>query len=308
MTQFMFHCLGPLVLDRILEVDHLPGHDEKAFIQAKRAAPGGPSRNVAVSLARWGNKVAFHSRVGNDADGRMLVDCLVRNGIEVSGVDIAQEMETAATLVIVDRSGEKAILIDPIEEPLLASIGGNLDTVAGDLVIANFFHPGAVAAAFAAARRTSAMTALDMELPEILRYGWEAAFSAGRMADVVVTNAQVIGAFMDRTGFRGSREMAAEQFVRQQSGTGRLVCATLGSAGVVACENDQVVSIPAMKAAVKNTTGAGDVFLAALLQARSDGVGLEHALRLATSAAGLYVAGNFPSWQEVERLAATSDA
>ncbi|MEZ2130806.1 MULTISPECIES: carbohydrate kinase family protein [unclassified Sinorhizobium] len=302
MTDCTFHCLGPLILDRIVEVDRLPGQGEKAFVQAKRVAPGGPSRNVAVSLARWGNKVDFHSRVGDDASGRMLIDNLATEGIATSGVDMAKSMETTTSLVIVERSGETAILIDPIEERWLQSIGGNLGVETGDVVIANFFHPGAVSTAFAKAGRKSAMTVLDIELPEIVRYGWEAALSTGRMADLVVTNAQVIGAFIDQTGFQGSPEMAATHFARQLSGIGRLVCVTLGSAGVVARDGDQIISIPAMKVAAKNTTGAGDVFLAAFVRAHTNGIGLAHALRLATAAAGLFVAGDFPSWPEVELL------
>lgn len=302
MKDCTFHCLGPLVLDRIIEVDRLPGQGEKAFVQAKREAPGGPSRNVAVSLARWGNKVTFHSRVGDDASGRMLINCLAAEGVATEGVAIAPDMETTTTMVIVDKSGETAILIDPIEERWLQSIGGNLDVKAGDVVIANFFHPGAVSTAFKKAGWKSAMTVLDIELPEIMRYGWEAALSTGRKADLVVTNAQVIGAFIDQTGFQGSPETAATHVARQLSGIGRLVCVTLGSAGVVACEGDLIISIPAMKVAAKNGTGAGDVFLAAFVRAHTDGIGFAHALRLATAAAGLLVAGDFPLWPEVELL------
>jgi ADP-ribosylglycohydrolase len=203
MTAGHIHCLGPLVLDRVLTVERLPGHDEKAFIRGRRDAAGGPPRNVAAALARWGDAVSLVSVVGDDQTGADLLRDLGDQGIGSEAIDVIPDLATATTIIIVDATGEKAILIEPIPPPVLARIGSGLTPARGDAVIANLYHPGAVHAVFARARAAGALTVLDLELPEIERWGWAAAEAAAAAADLVTTNAQVLRAWPGAAGPAG---------------------------------------------------------------------------------------------------------
>jgi sugar/nucleoside kinase (ribokinase family) len=297
------HCLGPLVLDRIIEVDRLPGHDEKAFISARREAAGGPPRNVAATLAGWGEQAVLISAIGDDPAGRLLLDFLAADGLAPEAIAVTAGMATATTIIIVDATGEKAILVDPIADAVLAGVGRDLAPAAGDTVVANFYHPGAVGAAFAAAARCGAATVIDLELPEIERWGWDAAFTAAAGAGMVLTNRQVLSAWMAREGIGGTIEDGAERLARRLSGAAGRACVTLGDRGLVACAAGRIIRLPALPVRPLDTTGAGDVLLAGFIRAERLGRGFDQALALATAAAGLFLDSGRPAWAEVEAAA-----
>lgn len=303
MTPRTYYCLGPLVLDRVVEVDRLPGHDEKAFIKAKYETAGGPPRNVAAALAAWGEHAVLMSPVGDDENGKRLLQSLGESDLGIEGIDLVADMSTATTIIIVDETGEKAILIEPVGEAALAAIGRQLSAIADDMVIANLFHPGAVAAAFGNARSVGARTAIDLELPEIGRWGWDSAFATARPADFVVANTQVLTAWMEREAIDASLEEAAARLAKLLSEGGARCCVTLGGRGVVGCEGDRVFAVPALPVAAGNTTGAGDVFLAALVKTSRSERHFEKAVTVATVAAGLFLQSGHPPWDEVERRA-----
>jgi sugar/nucleoside kinase (ribokinase family) len=297
------YCLGPFVLDNIVEVRRLPGQDEKTFVTRRREAAGGPARNVAAALARWGEHAVLVSAIGDDTIGRRLVQSLADDALSPRGVAILADTPTATTTVIVDATGEKAILIDPLPEAALAGIGQAITPGAGDAVVANFYHPTAVARAFAVAASRGAASFIDLELPEIERWGWDAAFKVASGADMVIANRQVLSAWMAREGSGCDMDDGAEELARKLSqGRGR-ACVTLGDRGLVACEAGRIIRLPAPSIRPRDTTGAGDVFLAALVRAERVVDSFDEALALATAAAGLFLESNLPPWSAVENAA-----
>lgn len=297
------YCLGPFVLDQIVEVQRLPRHDEKAFVTGRREAAGGPARNVAAALARWGEHAVLISVIGDDTTGRRLLQSLAADALSRRGVTVLADTPTATTTVIVDATGEKAILVDPLPEAALACIGRGIAPGAGDAVVANFYHPTAVARAFAAAASCGAASFVDLELPEIERWGWNAAFQVVSGADVVLTNRQVLSAWMVREGAGRDMDDGVEELARRLSeGRGR-ACVTLGNRGLVACEAGRIIRLPAPSIRPRDTTGAGDVFLAALVRAERLANSFDEALALATAAAGVFLEGKLPPWSAVETRA-----
>ncbi|WP_170937069.1 MULTISPECIES: PfkB family carbohydrate kinase [Rhodomicrobium] len=300
MTAATIHCLGLLVLDRIVEVDRLPGHDEKAMVAARRETAGGPARNVAAALAAWGERAVLISAIGDDAAGGLLIDSLGADGLGPEGIAVVGGMATGTTIIIVDATGEKAILIDPVAESVLAGIGRDLMPEPGDVVVANLYHPGAVTAAFAQAAACRAASVIDLELPEIERWGWDAAFETAAGAGLTLTNRQVLSAWTASVGVEGTLEDGAERLARRLAGEGRRACVTLGDLGLVACDAGRIVRVPALPVKARDTTGAGDTFLAAFIHAERLGKSFDDALALASAAAGLFVQSGRPSWPEVE--------
>ena len=78
-----------------------------------------------------------------------------------------------------------------------------------------------------------------------------------------------------------------------------------GDRGVIACDAGRTIRLAATSPVrPRDTTGAGDVFLAAFVHAERLGAGFESALALATAAAGLFLeAGRRTAWPEVEARA-----
>jgi len=296
------HCLGTLVFDRIFEVDRLPGPDDKVFVQAKRTEAGGPPRNVAMALAGWGDAVSLASAVGDDAVGRMLLDLVAAAGIDGASTRVVEGMTTAETVILVDAHGERSIIIDPVPEAVLAAIGSALAPATGDVVISNLFHARATADALSRARQAGALALVDLEAPEIDRWGWDAALEAARAADIVATNAQVLRAFAEREGIAADHEAAWKLAGIFEPAGGR-VCVTLGAGGVLARDGAARLTLPALPITPRNTNGAGDRFLAGLAHALLGGAAFGQALRLASAAAGLHIAGATHGWDDIEQAA-----
>ncbi|MBB4123421.1 carbohydrate kinase family protein [Martelella radicis] len=284
------YCLGPLVLDRVLTVDDLPGHDEKAFIKKKEERAGGPPLNCAWALSRLGEDARLVSTIGDDGEGAILMQWLAERDMSTEAVDVKADSVTASATIIVDRTGEKAILIDPVPVETLAVIGDRVSLQAGDTVVSNFFHPEAVARMFDRAAKTGIDRMIDLELPEIERWGWQAMENILPFASLVVTNRQVLEAWMARTGNDRPIGEAAEDLAHFLSGAGaRKAVVTLGSGGLVAIDGDAVFYLDAFKVTPRNTTGAGDVFLAGLATAMRRGRKFEKALAFGTAAAAHFL-------------------
>ena len=284
------YCLGPLVLDRVLSVDDLPGHDEKAFIKEKDERAGGPPLNCAWALSRLGEDARLVSTIGDDGEGAILMQWLAERDMSTEAVDVKVDSITASATIIVDRTGEKAILIDPVPVETLAVIGDTVTLQADDTVVSNFFHPEAVARLFDRAGEKGIDRMIDLELPEIERWGWQAMENILPFASLVVTNRQVLEAWMARTGNERPINEAAEELARFLAADGRRkAVVTLGSEGLVAIDGGAVHRVGAFRVTPRNTTGAGDVFLAGLATAVRRGRRFGAALVFGTAAAAHFL-------------------
>lgn len=103
---------GALNLDKIYRVDKIPGKDEEGFVRSLELSPGGSAANTIVGLARLGIKSGYIGKVGSDAEGRILLEDLKKEGVETQAV-IRAEGRSGTAMILVDDSGNRAILVDP---------------------------------------------------------------------------------------------------------------------------------------------------------------------------------------------------
>ena len=73
--------------------------------------PGGSGANVAVWLARLGQRATFIGRVGDDMFGRWLRDDLVAEGVEAALV-VDSARRTGVIQVLVEPDGERTMVPD----------------------------------------------------------------------------------------------------------------------------------------------------------------------------------------------------
>lgn len=102
--------LGDMIADFSLRISEFPVNAG----DLKRAdylglGPGGAT-NVAIMAARLGLPVACLGEVGDDRFGRLVLEGLSQEGIEVDGIVVSDGGETPVAGVIVDGSGEPAYL------------------------------------------------------------------------------------------------------------------------------------------------------------------------------------------------------
>ncbi len=284
------HCLSTVDLDRVFEVDHLPGHDEKLFATAFHEGAGGQGVFVARALAALGAPVTYHGSVGDDLAGAGLIAEL--QAVPGLAVEIQRlpGIATANCAILVDKTGEKAIVLAPIARELVMSLGDRLEVAPGDIVTANFFDPCQIERVFQRVRAAGATTIIDMEVTGIGIFGWDAAFATMAAADIVCTNQPTLDAWSRRAGHTGERLSRAALFAAAIAVSGQRVCVTLGAEGVLVVDGSRIEHHPAVPVKPLNTTGAGDTFLAGLAFGLHRGDDLFAAAPFATRVAADFLA------------------
>jgi len=101
---------GTLVYDRIKLINSYPKMSMQSIISSVSHGVGGGVPNVSIDLAKIdrGIKVSAIGRVGNDSDGRYLIDEMRQTGVDVSGVIVSNTAGTSFTDVMsVEQTGER---------------------------------------------------------------------------------------------------------------------------------------------------------------------------------------------------------
>ena len=292
---------GSLNMDIVVQSARRPATGETLLGATVSFLPGGKGLNQAVAAARLGVPTAMVGAVGNDAFANSLRGFLADNDVDSSGV---REIDGPATGVALIQVARK-------DNAITVASGANLH-FAREMVrqapqrdevwVAQFETPIAVTESIlkrarAAGARTILNLAPFLPYPDRLL----------KVVDVAVLN-EIELSQATRTKLRaGSAQreiVAACQKLRAKGA--RAVVATLGGRGAIVVTADGATAIPAFKARVVDTTGAGDCFVGALAARLSAGATPVDAARYASAAAACSVErlGAAPSMPTAEDVAA----
>ncbi len=273
--------LGSVNRDLIVHAPRLPHPGETLRGQRFSSCLGGKGANQAVAAARLGARVALAARIGLREQGAVLLEQLRAEGVDVHWVQQpADETPGVALIVVGAEDGENQIV----------TVAGSNAMVGADLVehlplaglrwlVAQQELPiHALRRAFSRAREAGVRTLLNAapfreEGRELLP-----------LCDVLVVNEGEAAALLGRS----EDPAAAAAALRALGPTAVLV--SLGSAGCVWADAQQVLSMPARAVRAVDTVGAGDTLVGALVTALSEGQPLPEALRFAQAAAAWAVA------------------
>jgi sugar/nucleoside kinase (ribokinase family) len=271
--------VGDLMIDTIVKPEGplARGSDRRAAIADR---PGGSAANQAAWLAHFGAAVDLVARVGA-ADRRREAARLRRAGVTPHLVGDARR-ETGRLIALVEASGERSFLTDR---------GANLALCAHDLPDAlvggaamihlsgySFFAPGPREAVISLiARAAGRPVGVDPASAEFLREAGPENFLAWtRGATTFFPNAEEAAVL---TGTADPEAQGARLSAHYP-----LVVVKRGAAGCEAFAGDQRWRVAAPPAEVKDSTGAGDAFVAAFLVARLAGQPIERCLAEAAAA------------------------
>jgi sugar/nucleoside kinase (ribokinase family) len=282
-------CAGPVFLDVTFEgLEELPGPGEERFARDLHTTPGGAAI-IAVGLARLGLGAAIVAPLGRDYAGTILRDELEAAGVACAGARSGRTPVTAVLPV----GGERAMAtfgpprrVEPgvIERLRPRAVVVPLD----ELELA----PDGVAVYATVGQRE-----LDRHAGRALPAGVE------RVRAVVANRDEALRL----TGETGAD--AAALALAEAAGTGVVTC---GAEGAVAAEAGELTSVPAPFVEARDTTGAGDLFVAAYVAADLAGLALAERLRRAAVYAALSVrtatgARSAATLEELERRLAELD-
>ncbi|UNX54910.1 D-glycero-beta-D-manno-heptose 1-phosphate adenylyltransferase [Georgenia sp. TF02-10] len=263
-------------------------------LTGRRYAAGGAA-NTAMNLAALGAQVRLAGLVGDDENGRRLLDILTEGGVDVTGVVVAPGVPTTVksrvlaadqVLLRVDEEPGQgyppAALHELAEAALAATAGAAAEVICdyrGDALT------GPVHAALTGRERRPPLTVVD---------GHELAPWAVLHPAVATPNAGEVAGLLGRPLPAGPDRLAAVARLAPE-----ILAATGAGAVVVTLDRDGTVLLTpdapphrtrARPAEEKNTTGAGDTFVAALTLAVAGGLPLPAATDLAQAAADVVVA------------------
>jgi ribokinase/sulfofructose kinase len=289
--------------DLVLTVDRLPSFDEKVIGRLVGRLPGGPAANSACAASRLGLRVAALATVGDDEAAQIIIDGYTQFGVDTTLVEVAPDATSPFTVILIDPTGEKAIVVVPGTPPRY-----RMDRVEQALRQARtmYMMPGDRAQFLelaGQARACGAEVMIDVEST----VGFDPAALAQLLSVVDIASFNRDG-FIAATGTQPTPE-AARRLLDYGPHT---VVVTMGAQGALAATADQVAEWPGYRVDVVDTTGAGDTFNAAFRCATFDGLALEQRLRFANAAAALSVTsigprGHLPTRQGIEQFLSQQD-
>ncbi len=94
----------------VVKCDGIPEINEIAQCDTPVRFPGGPTIELATSLASMDAKVTFVSSVGNDQDGWNLISDLIQRNVDVSGISIENDKHTNETVLLGNDEGFRSMI------------------------------------------------------------------------------------------------------------------------------------------------------------------------------------------------------
>ncbi|MDO4322351.1 MAG: carbohydrate kinase family protein [Lachnospiraceae bacterium] len=269
------------------------------MIDTVEAHTGGDALTVAVVLAKMGENVSLLVKVGDDGNGRFVLNELVKNRVNCDRMMVEKDYSTATSYQLIEEDGQRHFLVDCRINSLLKNADVPEDAIAGaDLV---FFgsalalagmDDAEIAALFRRTHEHGRLTAMDASvavkdnaeckmdlLRETLQY-----------TDIFIPSYEEASYLAQKTDIQDIME-AFSSFPLKVFGI------KLGGDGCILTEDfkNYVRLKPYPGVQVVDTTGAGDCFMGGFLCAYLKGWTLEECGKFATAVAAFGISAVGPS-------------
>ena len=252
-----------------------------------RIGLGGVGRNIAHNMSLLGLDTRFLTAFGDDLYAQRIEASCADLGIDISHARKVQGGETSTYLFLSDEQGELELAVSDMEiceqitpgylaanlslmnnaQVVVADCNlsaESLGYIAGHCTVPIFADPVSV---IKAERLRPVLGKIHTLKPNRLE--------AEKLSGVSITDER-------------SLHLAAEAILR--TGVHR-VFVSLGAEGVFAADRNESLRLPIVRADARNTTGAGDAFMAALVWAYLQGMDLRQSAEAASAAAAIAAEG-----------------
>ncbi|GAB2538879.1 PfkB family carbohydrate kinase [Nocardia heshunensis] len=102
--------IGDAVIDHILEVDHFPTPGTVMWGTDSGTRPGGKGLNCAVALARLSLDTRMLAAIGDDDEGREVLDYLASERVDTSLIRVDPQAYTPITTVVSPADGDYSVI------------------------------------------------------------------------------------------------------------------------------------------------------------------------------------------------------
>ena len=277
--------VGSINMDVVATADRHPRPGETVPGSKLGFSEGGKGANQAVASSRAGAETVMVGRLGDDDFGRRLEAFLRDEGLDLEHVESESGVPTGTAVVTVADSESTIVVVPGANAALTPTHVQALPVEAGDVVVAQFEVPlETVEAALRRAHDQGAATILN-PAPAL-----ECESRLLDLADVLVVNETEL-AFLVPGAAESfeSRDALIDAARRLRSRDAQTMVVTLGKAGALALEREEVIEIDGRRVDPVDATGAGDCFVGFLAAQLSRDESLRAALSTANVAASLCV-------------------
>ncbi|MBR5262575.1 MAG: ribokinase [Clostridia bacterium] len=250
--------VGSINMDIVLNMQRVPEVGENVLGTTYGYACGGKGANQATGLARLGAQTKMIGKVADDANGQKLIENLVRNGIDHSGV-ATNGTQTGLAAIIIDGEGRNRITvyeganaeIDPDEAA--ECIDDSLD-----LLLVQFETREEVVV-------ECVNRAIGKGITTVIDCGPAKDFALEKMqgATIISPNESETKALTGISPDDDESILSASETLMKRS-KARFVVLKLGERGCAVYDGESIRMMPPYKTNVVDTTAAGDSFTAAL--------------------------------------------
>lgn len=252
---------GIATVDTIVLVDKYPHADERVVALQSVRAVGGPATTAAVTMARLGIDVALSCVIGDDDEGRFILEALKREGVDTRNVFVNPSIHTAIGTIIVSKSEKtRAIVVQPHSK--LPSKPANLNDY-------QWIHVD------------------QFDMKAIKEWGVSRGGNSKLSIDIGYTTPGLNTADYDLYAPSANITTDVSTAIRDKN----IVVISQGGDGSVYSDGVNSGEVPAIKTEILSTLGAGDVFHGALVATQVWEKPIEEAVAIANIVAGLSCRG-----------------
>lgn len=270
--------IGSLNMDYSISVDKLPSPGETVLGSDFLLVPGGKGANQAYGLGKLGANVSMIGAVGDDDNGRLLIENLKSVNVNTDGIEVISGEKTGCAFVNVDSNSENNIIV----------IGGANLKVDKQLIDKNISKV-----------KEADIIVMQLEIPiDTIKYVLELIKEDNKIIIIdpapakenidkeVFNNVDFIKPNITEleilSGIKISNDIDVVQAANKMLELGvKNVIVTLGENGSILVNKDKNKKFETLKVNAVDSTAAGDSFVAGLALSLSENKPLENSIKYA---------------------------
>jgi len=246
---------------------------------------GGGAANVVAGISSFGGKGAYIGKVSNDASGERFRAKLKERDIEYMTKSIDGGKETGRCLIIVTEDGARTMCthLGSSQELGAEDINEDLISQSKIVLLTGFLwdcDKGKEAAnkIIELADKNECMVAFSLaDHLCVERHRDDFMKLVDDNVDILFANKQEINALFNREDHQASIDKMHEKYKK----TGKLAILTCSADGVIIVGEEKPITVAAEEVKeIKDTTGAGSLFVSGFLYARTHGFDIEKSAKL----------------------------
>ena len=269
--------VGSINMDQTVIADRIPLKGETLFGSSINYIPGGKGANQAVAMAKLGAEVEMFGCVGNDDNGKKVVENLNNNGVKTNNIKVIDGVPTGLAIITLGDNDNTIVVVKGTNNLVSIEYVNSIkdELLKYEMVVLQHEIP-----------LETVHYVIDLcsknNIPTVLNPA-----PAEKVPMEIIDKVTYITPNEHEVGLIFGKDKTIEELLKKYP---KKLIVTLGSDGVAVALNEKdILKVPVRKTTVVDTTGAGDTLNGAFCVRMCKGDSIENALKYANTAASLSI-------------------